>query len=258
MPEDEGTGKRLALPMLEEEWRTYLALEQAGPRSGPRDVQGGTLPPWGNGDVPAAWSPPVDTLVSSLHTLLGTRRSAARLWHPLAVATLRQVLSLALARPAQGAPFRSYPTSGGCDELGVLIAARRVEGLREGAYWATTDEAGALSYAAPLDERYTAFERCACPFLELPPAFPPAALLLILADWRRLSSRYANCVLASALWDCGAMLQTLHLAATATQIHACICACVQPRLIEAWLQLDCRNVGQVGLIAFGGRPDLAP
>lgn len=253
MPADEKAIAHRALPMLEEEWRTYLALEQAGPRPGPRDAL--TAPPWGNGDIPQGWLPPTSGLPLPLATLLGTRRSAALLFHPLNVAALRQVLSLALARPEQGAPHRPYPTSGGCDELGVLVAARRVEGLNEGAYWATANEGRTLSYAARLDQNYLAFERRACPFLELPPGETPAALLLIMADWHRLSSRYTNCVLASALWDCGALLQTLHLAATAVEVNACICACVQPRLIEAWLDLDCRNVGQVGLIALGGRAD---
>ncbi len=121
------------------------------------------------------------------------------------------------------------------------------------------DGAGALPYAAPLDERYEAFEQRLCPFLGISPdASPPAALLLVLADWRRLGARYESCVLASALWDCGTLLQTISLAAAASQINARLCACVQPRLVEAWLHLDCREVGQVGLLALGGPPQPPP
>ncbi len=239
--------------MSAEEWQTYLALEQAGPRSSPYSGIVPALPPWGNGEVEnGSLLQAKGTLISPLHALLSQRRSASHLWHPLSKRALSHLLSLALSRPTQGPPFRPYPTSGGCDELGILIAARNVEGLSEGAYWASMNETGSLAFAAPLDEHYAAFERCLCPFLGHTPAYPPAALLLILADWRRLAVRYENCVLASALWDCGTLLQTLHLAATATEVNARICACIQPRLVEAWLQLDCRTIGHIGTLALGG------
>jgi hypothetical protein len=240
--------------MNEMEWQTYLALEQAGPRPGSSTSPPLPAPPWKNGEVENGVLPQTaDSGVIALRTLLEKRRSASELWHPLESTALSQVLSLALTRPAQGAPHRRYPTSGGCDELGVLIAARNVPGLDEGAYWATSEN-GAFSFAAPLDEHYAAFERCVCPFLGLTPAYPPAALLLVMVDWRRLAARYTNCLLSSAFWDAGILLQTLHLAATATAINTCLCACVQPRLIETWLHLDCRNIGQVGLIALSCQP----
>jgi SagB-type dehydrogenase family enzyme len=245
--------------MPEAEWQTYLALEQAGPRSSPYSGIIPALPPWGNGEVEnGSLLQTEDTLISPLHALLSKRRSASHLWHPLSKHALSQLLRLSLSRPTQGPPFRPYPTSGGCDELGILIAARNVEGLSEGAYWASIKETGSLAFAAPLDEHYAAFERRMCPFLGHTPAYPPAALLLILADWRRLAARYENCLLASALWDAGALLQTLHLAATATKVNACICACIQPRLVETWLHLDCQQVGQVGLLALGGRFEESP
>jgi SagB-type dehydrogenase family enzyme len=238
--------------MNETEWQTYLTLEYAGPRPGSSTSPPPPAPPWKNGEVSSGVLPQTaDPGVIALRTLLDKRRSASELWHPLESTALIQVLSLALTRPAQ-APHRRYPTSGGCDELGMLIVARNVSGLDEGAYWAASEN-GAFSFAAPLDDNYAAFERRVCPFLGLTPAYSPAALLLILADWRRLAARYTNCLLASALWDAGTLLQTLHLAATAYEINACICACIQPRLIEAWLNLDCQEVGQVGLIALSGR-----
>lgn len=254
MPGEVGKGGDHPLPMQKAEWRTYLALERAGPRAGSRGKPAPAPPPWGNGEV-AAELPQEDTpSVASLRSLLARRRSASELGQPFGIADLRLVLSLTLSRPAPGPPYRSYPTSGGCDELGILIAARRVQGLPEAGYWAAMDEAGGLSYAAPIDERYEAFEQRACPFLGLSSASPPAVLLLVMADWRRLAARYAHCVLASALWDCGTLLQTISLAATTSEISARICACVQPRLVEAWLHLDCRDVGQVGLLALGGPP----
>lgn len=239
--------------MNETEWQTYLALEHAGPRPGSSTSPPLPAPPWKNGEASSAFLPQTTNPgVIALCTLLDKRRSASELWHPLESTALGQVLSLALTRPAQGAPHRRYPTSGGCDELGVLVVARNVSGLDEGAYWAASEN-GAFSFAAHLDDSYAAFERCVCPFLGLTPAYPPAALLLILADWQRLAARYTNCLLASALWDAGTLLHTLHLAATACEINACICACIQPHLIETWLSLDCRSIGQVGLIALSGR-----
>lgn len=244
-------GDRVFPPMNEEEWNTYLALANAGPRSGP---QGGQVlpPPWQDGGIFEESFPRSMSLLSALQTLFSTRRSTSCVSSSLGQADIFRLLALALARPEQGAPFRSYPTSGGCDELGILVVARNVQGLAEGAYWANMISKRKLSYAASLDENYHAFERLACLFLG--EDLPAAALLLIFADWQRLTRRYASCVLASALWDAGALLQTLQLSATALAINSCAVACVQPRLVEAWLHLDCQRVGQVGLLALGGAP----
>lgn len=240
--------------MIDSEWQTYLALQNAGP-----------LVPTGPAPGSAPWEKqvkPEDLFEKdlapapgqALRSLLDGRRSSRILWNPLDLSDLRQLLSLALLSTTRRPPYRPYPTSGASDELGIVVAARKVRGLDEGAYWVSTHGGGgvSLSPAASLDERFAAFERRAAPFQGFNPSCPPAASLLILADWRRLESRYANCVLASGLWDAGTMLQTLSLAACAVDLHACISACVQPRLIEAWLQLDCRDIGHIGTLALGG------
>jgi hypothetical protein len=177
------------------------------------------------------------------------------LWNPLDLSDLHQLLSLALFSATRRPPYRPYPTSGASDELGIVVAARNVRGLDEGAYWVLTDGDGggvSLSPAARLDGRFAAFERLAAPFQGCGPSHPPAASLLIQAAWRRLESRYVNCVLASALWDTGTLLQTLSLAAGAVGLLACISACVQPELVARWLQLDCRDIGHTGSLALGG------
>ncbi len=239
--------------MIDSEWQTYLALQEAGPLVQPRPAPGPA--PWekqvqqdGLFELETALAP-----AQALRSLLDGRRSSRMLWNPLDLSDLRQLLSLALLSTTRRPPYRPYPTSGASDELGIVVAARKVRGLEEGAYWVSTHGGGvSLSHAASLDERFAAFELRAAPFQGSSPARPPAASLLILADWRRLGSRYANCVLASGLWDAGTMLQTLSLAACAVDLHACISACVQPRLIEAWLQLDCRDIGHIGTLALGG------
>lgn len=99
---------------------------------------------------------------------------------------------------------------------------------------------------------YIEFERTASAYWGLPASTAPAAMLLVLADWRALAARYTNCVLASALWDCGVLLQTLSLAAAAVGANACIGACIRPTLVGSWLGLDCREFGHVGTLALGG------
>ena len=234
------------------EWRAYLALQDAGPLPHP-----GLMPepaPWESGgqvqiDEQDAAAPEV----SALRLLLDGRRSSRELWNPLDISDLRQTLCLALTSTRRP-PLRPYPTSGCCDELGVLLAARGVRGLEEGAYWVVADGRISFLRTASLDEGYAEIERQAVPFLGLPTERPPAVSLFIMADWRRLSARYENCILASALWDCGALYQTLLLAASAVGLNACVSACVQPRLIQAWLQLDHREIGHIGTVALGGSP----
>lgn len=242
--------------MLDEvEWQAYLALERAGPRRTMGKEPGPS--PWGTGEVECAGEqtsggPPV----RFLQHLLVFRRSSRVLWNALDVSDILQVLRTSLSRPASRSPFRPYPTSGGCDELGMVIAARNVIGLQERAYWASTSTDGkTLQQAAPFSEQFVRFEQMAYPFVGLSTDRPPAVTLLVLADWRRLSQRYEHCILASALWDCGALMQTLSLAAAAVGIHACICACIQPRLIGSWLNLDCREIGHIGTIALGGHQE---
>jgi oxazoline/thiazoline dehydrogenase len=239
--------------MIDSEWQTYLALQEAGPLVPPRPAPGPA--PWENQMRAESFfkKDPTSAPAQSLRSLLEGRRSSRILWNPLNLSDLHQLLSLALLSTTRRPPYRPYPTSGASDELGLLVAARKVRGLEEGAYWVSTHGGGvSLSPAASLDDRFAAFERRAAPFQGFKPSRPPAASLLVLADWRRLGSRYANCVLASGLWDAGTLLQTLSLAAFAVDLHACISACVQPRLIEAWLQLDCRDIGHIGTLALGG------
>lgn len=239
--------------MRDSEWQTYLALQEAGPLT----HQGSRL-------APAPWeehiqqegfcdTAPPSTPAQALRSLLDGRCSSRLLRNPLDRSALLQLLTLALLGSTRRPPYRPYPTSGACDELGLLVAASKVWDLEEGAYWVVTAEGGvSLAHAASLEGHFAAFERLAAPFQGFDPSQPPAASLLILADWRRLERRYANCILASALWDAGALLQTLSLAACAVDLHSCISACVQPSLVEAWLQLDCRDIGHIGTLALGG------
>lgn len=137
--------------------------------------------------------------------------------------------------------------------MGVLVVARNVHDLSPAAYWAASEDGGGLRIAASLEHPdFLEFERTASAYWGLPAGTTPAVMLLVLADWRVLAARYTHCVLASALWDCGALLQTLSLAAAATGVNACIGACIRPRLVGSWLGLDCREFGHVGTIALGG------
>ncbi len=238
--------------MSPEEWHTYLALQKAGPR---RPMQQYSLidpSPWGSGRISVDERRKGTSTVSSLRNLLELRRSVRELTIPLDLSALLQLLELSLARPAAKPTARRYPTSGGTDELGVLVIARRIEDLSQGAYWATTDPAGVLSAAAPLNDACTEFERHNAPYLGFEPSRPPSATLLVLADWRKLSVRYEHCILASALWDCGILLQTLSLAAAAVGVRSCISACIQPVLVGSWLKLSHEDFGHVGTLALGG------
>ncbi len=240
--------------MNEVEWQTYLALQQSGLAQQSQVQQSLEDPPWRNGEIEPGWGVELSQPAQAFTSLVERRRSTNELSYAMDVATLRLLLALSLARPAERPRSRPYPTSGGLDELGILVAARSVEGLPEGAYWAATGREHAFLCAASLDGAYEAFEQRACPYLGLSPASPPAAFLLVFVDWRKIAAHYEQCVLASGLLDCGALLQTLSLAAGAVGLNACICACIQPVLIERWLKLACREIGHIGTIALGGQP----
>jgi hypothetical protein len=234
------------------EWKTYLALKCAGPRQRSEEPRLFGLPPWGRGEIADESMEEAEAAAHALRVVFAQRRSARDLSLPLPIMHLRHILALSLARPPEKPSARVYPTAGGCDELGILVAARRIEGLKGGAYWATTDASGSLLPAAPLEGTFEQFERLALPYLGLSSDDGPAAFLLILADWRKLSTRYEHCILASGLLDAGALLQTLSLAAADTGVNACICACIQPLLIASWLRMDCREIGHIGTLALGG------
>lgn len=239
--------------MSAEEWQTYLALQFAGPRKFVPAARLVAPPPWGRGEIGIQEKDAGSPSVHALQALLLQRRSVRDLATPVDLTVLLQVLHLALARPDSSPLSRHYPTSGGCDELGILVAARRVKGLPEGAYWAATDTMGSLLRAASLSPVFDEFERIAIPYLGLSRERTPAVTLLILADWRKLSARYEHCVLASALWDSGTLLQTLSLAAAAVGVHACISACIQPELIATWLGIACEDFGHIATLSLGGK-----
>ena len=246
---DLGGGKNtVQMVFLDEEWQTYLALESAGPTVTPQGVTG--VPPW-TGEVPAVkLSNPRSV---GLREVLESRRSSRVLWRPLPLSVLLEILYLTLGRPKDRPYSRVYPTSGGCDELGILVVARNVTGLPPAAYWAVGDDRGRLRKAASLENPYfLEFERVASSYWGLPEGATPSAMLIVLADWKSLAARYKNCVLASALWDCGALLQTVSLAAAAVGAKACISACVRPRLVGSWLGIDYREFGHIGTIGIGG------
>lgn len=240
--------------MNEMEWQTYLALQQSGLAQPPQAEQLLEDPPWESGEVKQDRGVDLSPHVQAFSSLAQRRLSTNDLTYMMDVAPLRLLLALSLARPAERPRSRPYPTSGGLDELGILIAARSVDGLPEGAYWASAGEEHTFRRAASLNGAYEEFEQQACPYLGLAPASPPAAFLLVFADWRTLAARYVQCVLSSGLMDSGALLQTLSLAAGAVGLNACICACIQPVLIERWLKLACREIGHIGTMALGGQP----
>lgn len=231
-----------------EEWQVYLALEAAGPTW--KAQLPDPPPPWAGEIYGLGLSRPE---TAALRKILEKRRSSRVLWKSLTLATLLEILGLALERPKDRPKSRVYPTSGGCDELGVLVIARNVRDLPAAAYWATGGDADGLKIAASLEHPdYIEFERSACVYWGLPANTTPAAMLLLMADWRVLAARYINCMLASALLDCGTLLQTLSLAAAAVGTNACIGACIRPTLVGSWLGLDCGEFGHVGTLALGG------
>lgn len=231
------------------ELTVYERVARAGPRRHPVMVR--PVPPWspggpasghavvrlpgGHGDITA--------------DLLRQRRSRRRLWRPLPADRLAAVLQAALGRGPDGR--RPYPTSGGCDELQFLLLAVRVPGLAPGAWWVLPDGLGLVPQ--PLDD--TATERivgqvCACTGVERHRA--PSAVILLCCDWETLAGRYGNCTLVSGLWDCGAAVQALYMAATAAGLPACAVAVVQARPLAAALGVDHASFGHVGTFALGG------
>lgn len=232
------------------EWLTYYNLHQAGPcdQSERKNVP---APPWGTGEPPEISTYSSD-VANTFKNIADRRRSVRDLSHEVSQNALLEVLSLTLGRPYLRPYARRYPTSGSCDELGILVVASRVEGMRPAAYWASANDQS-LKKAAELTDEYLAFEEVLCTFFSLPISESPAVSLLIMADWKKLESKYQNCVLASALLDCGGLLQTLSIAAATLRLKACISCCIQPTMIERWLGLSGREYGHIGTFCLGAR-----
>jgi SagB-type dehydrogenase family enzyme len=231
------------------ELAVYERVAGAGPLPHPVTVR--PAPPWSPGG-PASGHPVVrlpggqgDTIAA----LLQQRRSQRRLWRPLPVDQLAAVLQAALGHGPDGR--RPYPTSGGCDELQFLLLAERVPGLAPGAWWVLPD--GLQLVSQPLDDKATeqiVRQVCACTGVERHHA--PSAVILLCCDWETLAGRYGNCTLVSGLWDCGAAVQALYLAATGAGLPACAVAVVQAGPLAAALGVDHASFGHVGTFALGG------
>lgn len=232
------------------EWLTYFNLHEAGPNELTENVLV-PAPPWGNGTPPEIDMYSSD-VANAFKNIVDRRRSSRNLAHEVPRETLFEVLSLALGRPFLRSHSRRYPTAGNCDELGILVVARRVEGLAPAAYWADSEEES-LKWAAELSREYLGFEEVLCKFFGVTTDESPAVNLLIMSDWRKLERKYKNCVLTSALLDCGGLLQTLSIAAAAVRLRACISMCIQPLLIERWLGISAKEYGHIGTICLGSR-----
>lgn len=232
------------------EWLTYFNLHEAGPHDA-KENSSVSSPPWGTGTPPEVNAHSSD-LAQIFKNILNRRRSSRNLAQEIPSEVLLEMLSLALGRPLLRPLSRRYPTAGGCDELGILVVARRVENMVPGAYWADF-EGASLKKAAEFGREYSKFEQILCRFFGVAITEAPAVTLLIMADWRKLERKYKNCVLASALLDCGGLLQTLSIAAATLRLRACISACIQPALIENWLGISAREYGHIGTLSLGAR-----
>jgi len=236
--------------MNEIELLTYLNLENSKPVINLNSYTQ-KIPPWEEGNPPEIKIYPNSRAADFLN-VIDLRRSTRNLYNAITKNDLFKLLNLSLGRPFLRRYFRRYPTSGACDELGVLIIANKVEGIPRAAYWAHAEN-NELKWAADLNDKYLEFEIESCKHFGLTIDKAPSLTFLIFADWKRLEKKYQNCVLASALLDCGGMLQTMSIAAATIHLRACISGCIRPKLIQDWIGLDCKYFGHVGTICFGAR-----
>ncbi|HEX6539588.1 MAG TPA: SagB family peptide dehydrogenase [Candidatus Dormibacteraeota bacterium] len=206
--------------------------------------------------------PPVAALPAALGDVLQRRRSVRRFGsRALRLDELSTLLHHAARvespRPAEqqsSEAHRPFPAAGAESELEIYVLADNVDGLTPAAYH--YDPVGhhlVLVRARDADqERIQRDAGLAAGGLER----TPPVMLLITAVFSRVMQRYEWVGLSLIYKDCGCLLQTLYLVATAMGLAPCAIGTGEELENTRWLGLDPLVEAQVGCFLVG--PRLSP
>ncbi len=138
--------------------------------------------------------------------------------------------------------WRQAPSAGARHPFEVFVAALHVAGLATGLWWFDAHRSELVATEIdPIDLR-----RSCCAVADVSCwEGQPAAVAFVVADFMRTTSKYARG--ETLVWrDAGALLATMHLAATALQLNSCIVGTTAALLpAGSWREID------VGALAFG-------
>ena len=204
-----------------------------------------------------ALPPPVAELPAALGDVLQRRRSVRRYGdRPLRLDELSTLLYHAArvvsARPTAAATseaLRPFAGAGARSELEIYVLAEQVDGLPPGAYRYDPFEHH-LELVRPCDEHQERIQRGASAAAGGLERNPPATLL-ITAVFGRVMQRYEWVGLSLIYKDCGCLLQTLYLVATAMGLAPCAIGTGEELENSRWLGLDPLVEAQVGCFLVG-------
>ena len=176
---------------------------------------------------------------------LGRRRSIRLLHNPISLEQLAKFINASGLNPHREAPHNA--STGGLASLVPLLQLNSVTGLVPGLYLPTTR---GVQLIAPTNTVLRAITRSVGASLGSNHA--PAVIILILAEWDRISERYENATLVSALWDAGVVLGAAYNAATELQLAGCASSKITPNAVATVLGVPATTLGHIATFALGG------
>lgn len=210
------------------------------------------------GDTTVQLPPPLQSLQAPFSDVVAARRSLRRygaraLTQEELSTLLHHAARVAVARPETEPveALRPFAGAGARSELEIYCVADRVAGLRPGVY-RFDPFAHDLEHVRDRDGDTVAFldgvSAAAGGLEQLPPL-----TLLITAVFGRIMQRYDWIGLSLIYRDCGCLLQTLYLVATAMDLAPCAIGTGAEFANSRWLGLDPMVEAQVGCFIVGPR-----
>jgi len=242
-------------------WNPFdLAVQRNNGRGGLRDHALTSDPPplrARRSEWPTPLPPPDDELPGLLSEALRRRRSVRRYgWRALRLDELSTLLHHAgrviSARPTADAPteaLRPFAGAGARSELEIYVLAENVDSLPPGAYRYDAFGHG-LELVRVRDAHQERILRGVCAAAGGLDRTPPVTLL-ITAVFGRIMQRYELVGLGLIYKDCGCLLQTLYLVATAMGLAPCAIGTGEELENSRWLGLDPVVEAQVGCFLVG-------
>jgi hypothetical protein len=183
-------------------------------------------------------------------SLFPDRFSSRALSRPLSAEILFAVLG-SVSVPHSGSGRVAIPTSGGLNEISLMAIVNRVPQIEAGTY-SVAGQGSILRPQRQGDPIRTVVNDNVALRLGLQPNEQASAVLLLFADFTAISHCYTSAVLVSSLWDAGALLLGLQVAACRSQLSSCIVGTTLNSALASYLPRPITHVGNVGIIALGG------
>ena len=145
---------------------------------------------------------------------------------------------------------RAYPTPGGLQAVGLLVAAREVDGLDAGLYrYRPREHALVAEYLGVPQPVFEALDRSVAEVCRAAPA-----ALVLTCSWPRLLFKYVAMPYSVALQEAGAILRTAFLAADDEGLVLRPVGGNLGSLLEPYLGVPPSVEGMVGGVLVGGVP----